>query len=110
MSKTVVITGANGGIGLAMAHAVAASGARVVLACRNTDRAESARTQILRRRPAADVEIVPLDLASFEHIHRFATKLGERPVDALINNAGAAPSRQQYTARRETRPPRRPHR
>lgn len=98
MAKTVVITGGNSGIGLAMAQEVAARGERVIMACRNLSKAEAARADILRCTPGAEIEIASLDLASFEHIRRFVDALGGRPVDALINNAGACPSRQQFTA------------
>ena len=100
MPKTVVVTGANSGIGLAMAHELAARGATVCLACRNQAKAEAAREEIVRRTPGAEVDVLSLDLASFEHIHRFATDLAARHerVDALINNAGASPLKQQFTA------------
>ncbi|TJZ79390.1 SDR family NAD(P)-dependent oxidoreductase [Rhodococcus oryzae] len=100
MPKTVVVTGANSGIGLAMAHELAARGATVCLACRNQAKAEAAREEIARRTPGAKVDVLSLDLSSFEHIHRFATDLAARHerVDALINNAGASPLKQQFTA------------
>lgn len=98
MAKTVVITGANSGIGLALTEEVTDRGSRVIMACRNLPKAEAARTDILRGVPGADIEIASLDLASLEHVHRFAAELGGRPVDALINNAGACPPRQRFTA------------
>lgn len=100
MEKVVVITGGNSGIGLAMAQEVAARGARVCLACRNIEKAEVARKQILERAPGAHVRIFRLDLASFASIRAFADEIGkELPhIDALINNAGAAPLSQQFTA------------
>jgi NAD(P)-dependent dehydrogenase (short-subunit alcohol dehydrogenase family) len=99
MLKTVVITGGNTGIGLATAHEVAARGARVVLACRNQEKAQSARQQILAAHPGAEVEVMSLDLSSFAHIRRFVSQLRqEHPaVHALINNAGASPMKQQFT-------------
>lgn len=99
MQKTVVITGGNSGIGLAMAQEVAARGARVCLACRNLDKAAAARDLILARTPSAAVELHALDLASFASIRRFAAEIGARhpAIDVLINNAGAAPLTQQFT-------------
>ncbi|MBJ8344914.1 SDR family NAD(P)-dependent oxidoreductase [Antrihabitans sp. YC2-6] len=99
MPKTVVITGANAGIGLATAHDVAARGAKVVMACRNLDKAKAAREEILQRTPSADLEIISLDLSSLDHVRRFAAELAENnpQIDALINNAGASPVGQQFT-------------
>ena len=100
MTKTVLITGGNSGIGLAMAHELAARGATVCLACRNSAKAAAARDGILARTPGARVELFSLDLASFARIRRFAEAFSERHprLDALINNAGAVPLTQQFTA------------
>ncbi|AWG62821.1 SDR family NAD(P)-dependent oxidoreductase [Mycobacteroides abscessus] len=100
MPKTVVITGANAGIGLATAHRIAASGHTVVMACRNEQKAQAARTQILASNPTADLDVMSLDLSSFEHIRRFAEELAKKHprVSVLINNAGASPAKQEKTA------------
>lgn len=100
MSKTVVITGANTGIGLAMAHELAGRGDTVVMACRNQTKADAARAEILARTPGAQLDVLSLDLSSFDHIRRFAAELAARhgKVDALINNAGASPIKQEFTA------------
>ncbi|MUM15842.1 SDR family NAD(P)-dependent oxidoreductase [Mycobacterium sp. CBMA271] len=97
--KTVVITGANAGIGLATAHRLAADGHSIVMACRNQEKAQDARDQILAATPGAQLDIMSLDLSSFEHIRRFAGELAAQhpQVDALVNNAGASPVRQSKT-------------
>jgi len=99
-TKTVVITGGNSGIGLAIAHELAQGGATVCLACRDQAKAAAARREILQRTPGAQVELYELDLASFDKINRFVQAFSQRHdrLDALINNAGAVPVRQQYTA------------
>ncbi|MGH3722881.1 MAG: SDR family NAD(P)-dependent oxidoreductase [Mycobacterium sp.] len=99
MPKTIVITGANAGIGLATAHRLAADGHSIVMACRNRQKAQAARDQILAATPGAELDIMSLDLSSFEHIRRFAGELAAQhpEVDALINNAGASPVRQAKT-------------
>ena len=99
MRKTVIITGGNSGIGLAMAHELARQGAIVCLACRDQGKAAAARQEILQRTPGAQVELYKLDLSSFKAIHAFAQAFGQRHdrLDALINNAGAVPIRQQFT-------------
>ncbi|WP_078312925.1 MULTISPECIES: SDR family NAD(P)-dependent oxidoreductase [unclassified Mycobacterium] len=97
--RTVVITGANAGIGLATAHRLAADGHTIVMACRNQQKAQAARDEILAATPGAPVDVMSLDLSSFEHIHRFAGELAAQhpQVDVLINNAGASPMRQSRT-------------
>ncbi len=87
---TVVVTGANTGIGLETAAALAGAGATTVLACRNDDKAEAARTDIEARRPRGQVEILRLDLASQAQITDAAAETLERfpRIDRLVNNAG----------------------
>jgi NAD(P)-dependent dehydrogenase (short-subunit alcohol dehydrogenase family) len=99
-AKTVVITGGNSGIGLSIAHELARRGATVCLACRDQAKAAAARDEILARTPGATIEIYKLDLASFDAIRAFVREFNSRHdrLDALINNAGAVPTRQQYTA------------
>jgi NAD(P)-dependent dehydrogenase (short-subunit alcohol dehydrogenase family) len=80
--KTVVVTGANSGLGRETAHALAAAGARVVLAVRDPGKGKAAAAAM-----PGDTEVRPLDLASLESVRSFA---GEwtGPIDLLINNAG----------------------
>lgn len=100
MSKTVVITGGNSGIGLATAHELARRGARVCLACRDQAKAQAARTEILAAVPGAQVEVYKLDLASFDAIRRFVADFSAAHdrLDVLVNNAGAVPLKQQKSA------------
>ena len=88
--RVVVITGANGGLGLATAQALAARGARVVLACRSMERGAQAEAAIVARTPRAAVWVSPLDLAEAGSIRRFAASFRARfdRLDVLINNAG----------------------
>ena len=80
--KTVIVTGANSGIGFHTAKHLAGHGAHVVLACRNTDAAREAAARI-----DGSTEVGELDLASLESVRRFAEGF-DRPVDLIINNAG----------------------
>ena len=80
--RTVVVTGANSGIGRAAATALAAKGARVVLAVRNTDRGQAAAAQM-----RGTTEVRRLDLASLASIREFAAGW-DGEIDLLINNAG----------------------
>jgi len=88
--RTVVITGANSGIGFEAAKALAERGATVVLACRDTDRAGQAADRIRADAPNADIEITELDLASLASVRAAAERLraDHSRIDLLINNAG----------------------
>jgi len=88
--RTVVITGANSGIGFEAAKALAERGATVVLACRDTDRAGLAADRIRADAPNADIRITQLDLASLASVRAAAERLraDHLRIDLLINNAG----------------------
>ncbi|TDZ91292.1 Fatty acyl-CoA reductase [Mycobacteroides salmoniphilum] len=80
--RTVVITGANSGLGLVAARELARAGARVTLAVRDTDRGRAAAQSI-----DGDFEVRELDLADLRSIQRFASGwTGD--LDILVNNAG----------------------
>lgn len=85
-----VVTGANGGLGLETARALAAKGARVVMAVRDQDKARSAERTIRDAVPGACLELVSLDLGSQESVQRAAETIqAAHPViDLLVNNAG----------------------
>ncbi|KAJ8403332.1 hypothetical protein AAFF_G00351040 [Aldrovandia affinis] len=88
--KTVIITGANTGIGKATAVDLARRGARIILACRNQQRAEAAITDIKRESGNNEVVYMHLDLASLQSVRSFAENFlkTEPRLDLLINNAG----------------------
>lgn len=98
--RTIVVTGANCGLGLEVARACAGRGARVVLACRNADRAAAARDGILASHPSATVEVMPLDLASLASVRAFAGAFAARHarLDVLCNNAGVMALPRRETA------------
>lgn len=85
--RTILVTGANAGIGYWCAEILAGHGARVLLGCRSTERAEVAASSIRAHAPGADLGIVPLDLGSLVSITAGAASVGER-IDAVICNAG----------------------
>lgn len=88
--QTVVITGANAGIGFQSALYFAQQGAKVVMACRSPDKALAAQAQILQQTPDADTQIIRLDVSDLESVKAFSQQLVESvgEIDVLINNAG----------------------
>lgn len=90
VGKTVIITGANAGIGKETATDLARRGARVILACRNTEKGEEATLAVREKSGNDNVVFRLLDLASFESIRQFASKIleDEPRIDILINNSG----------------------
>ncbi len=88
--KVAVVTGANGGLGLASAKALAGKGAHVVMAARNQAKAADAHAEILAAHPDASLEIVELDLASLASVESAATAIAAAHdrIDILMCNAG----------------------
>lgn len=88
--KTVVVTGANSGIGYQTTRRLAELGAHVVLACRSMAHGQAARRRLASQMPAARLEPMQLDLADPGSIQRFAMLLRDRQpsLDVLVNNAG----------------------
>ena len=88
--RTAVITGANTGLGYETAAALAAKGARVVLAVRNLDKGKDAARRIEAASPGAQVDLQSLDLTSLTSVRAAAEQLksDHRSIDLLINNAG----------------------
>jgi NAD(P)-dependent dehydrogenase (short-subunit alcohol dehydrogenase family) len=98
--RTAIVTGANTGLGLATAEALAGAGASVVLAVRDTAKGERARASILGRHATATVEVAALDLTSLASIREAADAIGagHRHIDLLINNAGVMYTEWQTTS------------
>ncbi|XP_041810504.1 dehydrogenase/reductase SDR family member 13-like [Chelmon rostratus] len=88
--KTVIITGGNTGIGKATALHLARKGARIILACRNREKAEAAIADIQQETGSTDVLYMQLDLASLRSVRCFTEVFlkTESRLDLLINNAG----------------------
>jgi NAD(P)-dependent dehydrogenase (short-subunit alcohol dehydrogenase family) len=88
--RIAVVTGANSGLGLETAIALAGAGAKVVMACRNPDKAAAALVKVHARVAQADVSLMTLDLSSLASVRAFADEFAQRHarLDLLINNAG----------------------
>ncbi len=88
--RVVVVTGANGGLGLETAEALAGKGAHVVMAVRNQDKAAAAQSRIVTRHPTASLELVALDLGNQDSINAAVDTITKAhpEIDVLVNNAG----------------------
>ncbi len=88
--RVAVVTGANGGLGLESARALAAAGAHVVMAARNQQKAAEALAAIRGGDQHASLEVVPLDLGSQAAVREAAAQIvaGHERIDILVNNAG----------------------
>ena len=88
--RTIVITGANSGLGLRSAEALAAKGARVLLACRNATKAATALESVKARATGPTPEVRALDLQSLASVRECASGLADEleSLDVLMNNAG----------------------
>jgi NAD(P)-dependent dehydrogenase (short-subunit alcohol dehydrogenase family) len=88
--RTLLITGANAGIGYHQARELAAKGATVLLASRDLKRGRAARDRIMAIAPGARVEVLALDLADLDSVQRLADQvlIRDEGLDVLVNNAG----------------------
>jgi NAD(P)-dependent dehydrogenase (short-subunit alcohol dehydrogenase family) len=89
-NKLCVITGANSGIGFETTKELARQGAFVVMVCRNEDKAEAARHQIISEIPEAGLRIVLCDFSIQDEIRKAAAVITRdyEKIDVLINNHG----------------------
>jgi NAD(P)-dependent dehydrogenase (short-subunit alcohol dehydrogenase family) len=96
--KTIVVTGANTGLGFEVAKTLAGKGARVLLGCRSKSKAQAAKDKILAAFPKADVVVVELDLGSLASIQKAAQQINQQlHLHVLINNAGIMVPPLEYT-------------
>ena len=87
--KTILVTGANTGLGFEAAKVLAARGARVLLGCRDEGKARAAMARIGALVPSADLAFVPLDQADLASVARAAELVRAEPrLDVLVNNVG----------------------
>jgi NAD(P)-dependent dehydrogenase (short-subunit alcohol dehydrogenase family) len=98
--RLAVVTGANTGLGFETAQVLAARGAAVALAVRDTEKGKAAAARIAGTAPGANVMVQPLDLASLDSIRAAAGELrAKHPrIDLLINNAGVMFTPKQTTS------------
>ena len=89
--KICIVTGASSGIGRVAAETLAQLGATVLIVCRNREKGESTRVEILRKHKNAKVELFLAELSSQKEVRGLADaiKARYRHIDVLVNNAGA---------------------
>lgn len=97
--KTVLVTGASSGIGMATAGKLAALGARVVIVSRTQPRGAKARDELLRATPGASIEMLVADLATTTAIRKLAEAFQKKHtrLDVLVNNAAVLTSTRKLT-------------
>jgi dehydrogenase/reductase SDR family member 12 len=95
--RVCLVTGANSGIGLAAATALAARGAEVWLLCRDRGRGEEAVTAIRKSTGNRRVHLAVVDVSDLAAVRAFAERFDPARVDVLIHNAGVLPGTRQET-------------
>ena len=97
--KTAVVTGANSGIGKITALELAKRNYRVVMVCRNQEKAAAAKQEIAEESGNENVQIEICDLSLMSNIRRSAKQIRETntSIDLLVNNAGLLPQSERQT-------------
>jgi len=88
--KTVIVTGANSGLGFETARVLAHKGANVIMACRNPEKAGKAAEKIRKENSTGKIIVMHLDLADLNSVRSFSKEFDKRfdSLHLLINNAG----------------------
>ncbi len=98
--KTILITGANSGIGKATATAMANLGYRVIFVARNLQKAEATKKEISNASGSSSVDFIIADLMSLSQVRKCAETFSQKynSLDVLINNAGVCLPERKITA------------
>lgn len=88
--KIAIVTGGNSGLGYEAALGLAKKDAEVILACRNLQKAEEAKSKIVNEYPKAQIKSMKIDVSSLRKVREFADQFQSqyKKLDLLINNAG----------------------
>ncbi|MGZ0192710.1 MAG: SDR family NAD(P)-dependent oxidoreductase, partial [Acidimicrobiales bacterium] len=97
--RTILVTGANTGLGFGAAKVLAAQGARVLLGCRSLDKANAAIDAIRVDVSDADLDVIQIDQADLSSVRDAAAQVNEEArLDVLVNNAGIMMPPREMTA------------
>ncbi|KAL7631308.1 UNVERIFIED_CONTAM: hypothetical protein RMT77_018389 [Armadillidium vulgare] len=98
-NKTVIITGASSGIGKECAKNLSKRGGRIILACRNIEKAQNVADEIIRESGNSNVFVRKLDLTSLSSVRCFAKEIlhNEKRLDILVLNAGISGTKEKKT-------------
>lgn len=98
--KTAMVTGANSGIGKAIAGGLAVLGAHVLMTVRNRERGERARDELAAAHPGTQLSVEVCDIADLGSVREFVTAVTRRMsrLDVVVHNAGVLPAGRTETA------------
>lgn len=99
MSKVALVTGANSGIGLATTKEFAKLNYKIIMVCRNIEKANQAKQEVLSLYSQAKIEIIQIDMSSFDSIKAGSKKINQnyQSLDILVNNAGLVNNEYELT-------------
>lgn len=88
--KIIIITGANSGLGFEITRVLSYKNPQIIMACRNLEKAEKAKSKILKENPKALLEIMQIDLSKQSSVKKFVKEFKSKydRLDVLFNNAG----------------------
>lgn len=88
--KLAIVTGANSGLGYYTTMGLAENGCEVIMACRNLEKGEKAKADLLKRSPGSNLKLMQLDLSDLASVKDFAAAFTSQysKLDLLVNNAG----------------------
>jgi len=97
--KTIIVTGANSGIGKQISENLAGMGAHLVMACRSRDRGQAAVDELQRKLPDAKLELMLVDQSKQASIAAFVEEFKSKHdrLDVLVNNAGIYPGTRELS-------------
>ncbi len=88
--KIIIVTGANSGLGFQTAAGILYKGAHLIMACRNPEKGETARKELLARFPSSEIDLIEYDQSRLESIASFADAIEKNydRIDGIVFNAG----------------------